>query len=82
MISLLILTCYSSFRKFKQYIKQKDSLVRSARNYGGEPSNPQQEPVTYFASALIKHRQAGRGNESEDHRTKSGQAITALQLYI
>ena len=51
--------------------------------HSGEPSSPQADPVSYFANALIKHRRdAGRGNDLGDHRTKSGQALIALESYL
>lgn len=57
-------------------------LLSSTRYCGGEPIDPQQDPVAYFAEALIKHRRTGRGYDSEDYRTKSGQAMIALENYL
>lgn len=56
-------------------------LLSSTANHSGEPSDPQENPIAYFAKALIEHRREGRGTEEEDHRTRSGRAILALQLY-
>jgi len=58
-------------------------LLSSTTVHGGEPGNPQTDPVSYFANALIKHRRdAGRGDDLGDHRTKSGQALIALESYL
>lgn len=58
-------------------------LLSGTAIHSGEPNNPQTDPVSYFANALIKHRRdAGRGDDLGDHRTKSGQALIALESYL
>lgn len=58
-------------------------LLSGTAIHSGEPNNPQVDPVSYFANALIKHRRdAGRGDDLGDHRTKSGQALIALESYL
>jgi hypothetical protein len=58
-------------------------LLSGTAIHGGDPKSTEADPVSYFANALIKHRRdAGRGDDLGDHRTKSGQALIALESYI